>query len=77
MDPPFTKGNRVKVIRDNGRTGLIEYHGTVDSVNQLGVIVILDADPALRHRMNMIGGFALPRPPIRRFFNFGDIEKVQ
>jgi len=78
MARQFSKGERIRVLDDNGRTGLIEYLGTVDSVTQTGVVVILDADPAKIFRMNMMGGFEKPHRNliVRRFFNFGEIEKV-
>lgn len=77
MTPPFAKGERIRVLKDNGKTGLIDYVGVVDSVTQTGVIVILENDPLLRFRMNQAGGFERARPPIRRFFNLNEIEKIR
>ena len=78
MIPPFAKGDRIKVLDDNGRLGLIEYQGMVEAVTQQGAIVILDADPANRFRLNMTAGFTKPHKDlvVRRFFMFKDIEKL-
>jgi len=67
----------VRVVRDNKRTGIVEFIGTVDSIVQTGVVVILDNDPAIMFRVTPFDTFEpLKRPIVRRFFGFNDIEKI-
>ena len=74
----FARGERVRVIKDNGRSFLIGYEGRVDSVTQSGVVVILDDDPVLSFRMYTPNGFvrAAPGLVVRRFYQLGEIEKL-
>ena len=74
----FAKGERVRVIKDNGRDNLVGYEGRVDSTNQSGVVVVLDSDPVLSFRMYTPNGFvrAAPGLIVRRFFYLGEIEKL-
>ena len=74
----FAKGERVRVLRDNGRDGIVGFLGTVDQITQSGVVVVLDADPAMKFRMYTPNGFPRYRPGvvIRRFFLLNDLEKL-
>lgn len=78
MIPPVSAGQRVKIIRDNGRDGIVGFTGTVDFVTPSGAVVILDNDPAKKFRMYMLGGFDPPGKlvVVRRFFYFGNIERL-
>lgn len=77
--PPFAPGERVRIIKGNGRTAAFDgFEGTVDALTQFGVIVIMDSDPANRFRTTMGGGFTPPHPDlvVRRFFNLHELEKI-
>lgn len=76
MEPPFSRGDRIRLLRDNGRTQIIGFEGTVDQVTQLGAIVILDNDPfdtfhAASDRYGPINRVT------RRFFQFNEIERIE
>lgn len=79
MQAPFAKGERIRILEDNGRDGIVGFEGIVDSVTQSGVVVILDNDPATQFRMYNFGGFEKPHPNRipRRFFQFNAIEKIR
>ena len=78
MSTPYTKGERVLVLKDNGRDNIVGLEGTVDSMTFAGVVVILDDDPATKFRMYMLTGFDKHNPGtiIRRFFMLNDIKKI-
>ena len=79
MSPTFYVGQRVRV-RESGTRALFAFaghEGTVDSVPDSGVIVILDHDPALTHRISQLQNYTPLQPRvIRRFFLLNDIEPV-
>lgn len=72
----YANGDRVRILRDNGRDGIVGYEGRVVLVVPSGVVVVIENDPALRFRMYNTG-FARPRPIIRRFFYPGDVEYIE
>ena len=73
----FAKGNRIVVVEDNGRNGLLGLEGVVDLVTQTGIVVILENDPAIKHRVNPDDSFfELNRPIVRRFFLLNQIKKI-
>lgn len=79
MNALFARGERVRILKGTGRTAAFDgFEGTVDGITNIGVIVILDADPAKIFRMNMLGGFVKPHKDlvVRRFFNLHEIEKI-
>ena len=79
MMPPFTKGERVRIVVGSGRTASFDgFEGTVDGITDIGVIVVLDNDPANKFRINMAGGFTKPSADliVRRFFHLFEIEKI-
>ncbi len=75
----FFKGQRIRVLRDNGRDGIVGYEGVVDRLTQSGVVVILEDDPALKFRMYMKLGFqkSPTRAPVMRFFQMDELEPVE
>lgn len=74
--PTFDLGQRIRVLKDNGRRGLVGLEGSVEQVAVTGLVVKLDADPGNRHRLNMIGGFELPVVPVLRFFLTHEVESL-
>lgn len=79
----FDPGDRVVVLRDNGRDCLVGHQGVVEQVNQSGVVVVLDNDPAKSFRMyNQFGFDPNPRSArsqnwvIRRFFRLDEVQKI-
>ena len=79
MRPPYFKGQRIRVIEAHPRSGVLGFLGTVETLTPTGVVVIIDNDPALTHRMIQIGGFTKPDPNrvVRRFFKLNEIEAVE
>mgnify|MGYP007117381450 CR=1 FL=1 len=75
MDPPFARGERIRVKDDNGRRPISEFEGTIDQVTQQGVIVTLDNDPLNTFHAQGDRYGPLNRV-VQRFFQFCDIEKI-
>lgn len=74
----MTCGQRVRVLKDNGRDYIVGFEGTIRGVSQSGYIVEVDNDPALGRNLYNPGGFA--RTPksfqVLRFFLPCDLELV-
>jgi len=70
-------GTRIRVIRDNGRSGLRGLEGVVVQSIGGGVVVKLDGDPARRFRVSQAGGFATPSRHPLRFFRVTEVERIQ
>lgn len=71
-------GSKVRVVQDNDRSGLLGHVGTVRRINEAGVSVEFESDPARRFRSSMILNFSPldPNRRIWRFFGFNDVEVV-
>ena len=77
LTPPFSRGERVRIVEDNITRGVSGFEGTVDQVTELGVVIILDSDPATMFRIAPNDRFEkLDRPIVRRFFQFNEIERI-
>ncbi len=79
MQSPYYVGQRVRVVQSHTRAllALIGHEGTVDSVPQAGVVVILDNDPGHHFRVNQLMNAEKLQPRIiRRFFLLNDVEPV-
>lgn len=70
------KGTRIRVLKDNGKRGLVGLEGVVVQSFPGSVMVELENDPALRHRMYQPGGFETPRRQPRRHFRVTEVERV-
>lgn len=75
----MSRGQRIKVLRDNGRDCIVGYEGTVVSLAPSGYVVELDNDPALGRNMYNPGGFArTPRNHrVLRFFYPYEVELLR
>jgi len=71
-----SSGQRVRVLKDNGRDGIVGFEGTIRMVSPSGYVVVLDNDPALGRNMYCPGGLA--RTPtdhhVFRFFYPCEVE---
>ena len=77
LTPPYARGDRVKIKDGIGRSHVSGHEGVVDMVTDLGVVVILDADPASKFRVTAFDTFQpLRRPVVRRFFHLNELEKI-
>ena len=77
MISPFARGERIRVLQDKGSNLLVGLEGVVDSVNTAGVAVILENDPASNFHVNMTDRPGIIKDRVvRRFFYFGEIEKI-
>ena len=79
MSAPYAKGERVRILKGTGRTAAYDgFEGTIDAIVMLGVIVILDSDPAHDFRMSQVAGWekASKGLVVRRFFNLHELEKI-
>lgn len=65
----MTCGQRVRVLRDNGRDNIVGFEGTIEMLSPSGVVVVLDNDPALGRNMYNPGGIVRP-PSNHRVFRF-------
>lgn len=72
----FAKGTRIRVLKDNGRRGLVGLEGVVVQSFPGAVVVTLENDPALRHRVSMQGGFERPRRQPLRHFRVTEVERA-
>jgi hypothetical protein len=72
----IAKGTRIRVLKDNGRRGLVGLEGSVVQSLPGFVIVELENDPLLRHRANMAGGFERRQTAPRRHFRVTEVERV-
>jgi hypothetical protein len=71
----FARGIRVRVIKDNGKRGLLGLEGVVMQSFPGEVVVELENDPLIGHRANMIGGMVLNKRPMRHF-RVTEVERV-
>ena len=71
-----TNGQRIRVLKDNGRDGIVGFEGTIRCLSPSGVVIELDSDPALSFNMYMPGGMARTPPNHRvlRFFYPYEVE---
>ena len=72
----MVKGTRIRVLEDNGSRGLVGLEGVVIQSFPGYVVVELEGDPALRHRVRMDGGYERPRVQPRRHFRVTEVERV-
>lgn len=72
----LAKGTKIRVLKDNGSRGLVGLVGTVVQSFPGSVVVELENDPALRHRVNQQGGFETPRRQPRRHFRVTEVERI-
>lgn len=75
-DLNIAAGTRIRVLEDNGRRGLVGLEGVVVQSLAGFVVVELDNDPALRHRVDMAGGYERPQRKPRRHFRVTEVERV-
>jgi hypothetical protein len=75
-DLNFTRGTRIRVLKDNGKRGLVGYEGVVVHSYQGGVVVKLDNDPMLHFRSVMKTGFAANTIHPQRHFRASEVERV-
>lgn len=71
----FARGTRIRVLKDNGTRGLLGLEGLVVQSFPGFVVVELDNDPALNHRVLQARGFDTTRNP-RRHFRVTEVERV-
>ena len=71
----FAKGSRIRVLQDNGTRGLLGLEGVVVQSFAGSVVVELDDDPALRHRVLQARGFDRSKKP-RRHFRVTEVERA-
>jgi hypothetical protein len=71
----IARGTRIRVL-ECGRRDIAGYEGVVIQSFPGSVVVKLDDDPALRHRIRMIGGFAIPQVPPKRHFRVTEVERI-
>jgi len=73
-----SKGQRVRILKDNGRDNIVGYEGTITCLSPSGFVVELDDDPALYFNMYNAGGMV--RPPknhrVLRFFYPCEVEML-
>lgn len=72
----FSRGERIRVLKDNGRRGLVGLEGKVVQTIPGSVVVELDADPLLLVRANQLGGIARTLQTPRRHFRVTEVERV-
>ena len=72
----FARGTRIKVLKDNNKRGLLGLEGVVVQSFPGYVVVELESDPALRHRVSMQTGFAKSRITPRRHFRVTEVERL-
>jgi hypothetical protein len=72
----FTRGTRIRVLKDNGKTGLVGLVGVVVQAHPGSVVVELDNDPMLFFRTQMVSGFADPGKSPLRHFHASEVERV-
>jgi len=72
----FARGTRIRVLEDNGKRGLLGLEGVVVQSAPGSVVVILENDPLLSHRANMMGGIVNHRTAPRRHFRVTEVERV-
>lgn len=66
------------MLKDNGRDNLVGLEGIVYGLTHHGIIVTLDNDPAVAHRMYVPTGFPKQKDgvPILRFFQLDELEGI-
>lgn len=72
----YTRGTRIRVLEDNGRRGLVGLEGVVVQSFPGYVVVTLENDPAIRHRVEMDGGITRPRRTPMRHFRVTEVERI-
>lgn len=75
-DLNFVRGTRIRVLKDNGRRGLVGYEGIVVQSYQGGVVVELEDDPLIHFRSEMRTGFVTSRTQPQRHFRASEVERV-
>jgi hypothetical protein len=72
----YARGTRIRVLEDNGRRGLVGLEGVVVQSIPGFVVVELENDPAIRHRVEMDGGFSSPRRTPLRHFRVTEVQRI-
>ena len=72
----IARGHRIRVLKDNGKRGIVGLEGVVVQSMPGAVIVELDNDPMLFFRANMQSGFANPGKSPRRHFRVTEVERI-
>jgi len=72
----IAKGTRIRVLVDNGRKGLVGLEGMVMQSFPGYVVVKLEDDPILNHRINMSGGLTSHKTAPLRHFRVTEVERV-
>jgi len=72
----IAKGERIRVLEDNGKRGLIGLEGVVVQSFPGSVVVELENDPLLRFRANMVHAFAPPNRIPQRHFRVTEVERL-
>lgn len=75
-DLNIATGTRIRVLRDNGRRGLIGLEGVVVQSLPGAVIVELVGDPLLKFRASMKSGFETIKITPRRHFRVTEVERI-
>jgi len=70
------RGTRIRVLMDNGRKGLLGLEGTVAQSFPGYVVVRLENDPILSHRINQHGGLTRHKTAPLRHFRVTEVERV-
>jgi len=69
-------GSRIRVLKDNGRRGLVGLEGTVVISTPGSVVVELENDPADKMRVDMAGGITNRIVKARRHFLINEVERI-
>ena len=69
-------GARIRVLEDNGTRGLLGLEGVVVQSFPGEVVVQLENDPMIRHRVRMLGGIARARRAPHRHFRVTEVERI-
>jgi len=72
----FVSGTRIRVLEDNGRKGLLLLEGIVVQSLPGYVVVRLDDDPILKHRINQLGGLTKHTVAPLRHFRVTEVERL-
>ena len=72
----IARGERIRVVKDNGTRGLLGLEGVVVQSFPGEVVVELEDDPAIRHRVTMSGGITKRTIPPQRFFRVTEVERM-
>jgi hypothetical protein len=72
----MVKGTKIRVLKDNGRKGLLGLTGVVVQSFPGYVVVKLEQDPILSHRINQKGGLTKHRTAPLRHFRVTEVERL-